>query len=101
LTICLNRTVLRTVGYAGKEALYHAYNMDRGQQQKEVWDIVNTLGFCTLDSAWPTLSGPYRASSFTAVYAAIKQICKALRTLLNPTVLKHKLGSLYNKGWAL
>ncbi|PVH90586.1 hypothetical protein DM02DRAFT_620946 [Periconia macrospinosa] len=83
-----------------KEALYHEYEADRKQAQKEVRDITNTLRFRTLGAAKPVLIHPYKAFGSTTADVAVEQFCKALETLPNLKALEHEPGFLYDNDWA-
>jgi hypothetical protein len=84
-----------------KEALYHSYNLDREQQQKEVRDITNRLRFRILHSAQTALIHPYRAYASTAEDNAVEQFCEALGTLPKLKALEHEPGFLYDDTWGL
>jgi hypothetical protein len=83
-----------------KEALYHEYEADRRQAQKEVREIMNTLRFRTpCATEWP-LVHPHRAFGSTPADAAVQQFCKAVETLPNLKAIEHESGFLYDDEWA-
>lgn len=83
-----------------KETLYHAYNADREQQQKEARDITNYLCFRRLSGAPPEYVNPYRAFPSGAENAAARQLFEALGTLPNLQAFEHEPGFLHDAEWA-
>ncbi|KAF2023770.1 hypothetical protein EK21DRAFT_118432 [Setomelanomma holmii] len=83
-----------------KEALYHEYEADRKQAQKEVRDITNTLRFQTLSATKSAPVHPDRAIGCMGIDDAAVQFCKALGTLPNLEALEHEPGFLFDDDWA-
>ncbi|KAK7177733.1 hypothetical protein PSPO01_16218 [Paraphaeosphaeria sporulosa] len=84
-----------------KEALYHEYEADRKQAQKELRDITTALRFRIIGAIKAPLIHPHRAFSFTAVAdGAVEQFHKALEALPNLKAFYHEPGFLYDDDWA-